>query len=37
MVGYDPIMAFNATEDVPEEDYYPIQRKKEPRIIQQIH
>ena len=27
-VGYDPIMNFNATEDVPEEDYYPNQRKK---------
>lgn len=28
IVGYDPVMAFNATEDVPEEDYYPAQRKK---------
>lgn len=26
--GYDPIINFNATEDVPEEDYYPIQREK---------
>jgi hypothetical protein len=26
--GYDPIMNFNATDDVPEEDYYPKQRKK---------
>ena len=28
IIGYDPIINFNATEDVPEEDYYPIQRKK---------
>jgi len=28
IVGYDPIMNFNATDDVPEEDYYPSQRKK---------
>lgn len=28
IMGYDPIMNFNATEDVPEEDYYPEQRKK---------
>ena len=28
VVGYDPIMGFNATEDVPDEDYYPEQRKK---------
>lgn len=26
--GYDPIMNFNATDDVPEEDYYPSERKK---------
>lgn len=28
ILGYDPIMNFNATDDVPEEDYYPAQRKK---------
>jgi len=28
MLGYDPIKTFNAMEDVPEEDYYPTQRKK---------
>lgn len=28
IIGYDPIINFNATDDVPEEDYYPIQRKK---------
>lgn len=28
VIGYDPIINFNATEDVPEEDYYPLQRKK---------
>jgi hypothetical protein len=28
IVGHDPIMAFNATEDVPDDDYYPNQRKK---------
>ena len=28
VIGYDPIINFNATEDVPEDDYYPIQRKK---------
>lgn len=27
-VGYDPIMNFNATEDVPEENYYPHEREK---------
>lgn len=27
-IGYDPIINLNATEDVPEEDYYPEQRKK---------
>ena len=27
-VGYDPIMNFNATEDVPEENYYPHERSK---------
>lgn len=28
IVGYDPIINFNATDDVPEEDYYPTERKK---------
>lgn len=28
ILGYDPIMNFNATEDVPEENYYPGDRKK---------
>jgi hypothetical protein len=28
VAGYDPIMAFNATDDVPENDYYPSQREK---------
>ena len=28
IIGYDPIINFNATNDVPEEDYYPTQRKK---------
>lgn len=28
ILGYDPIMNFNATDDVPEEDYYPKERKK---------
>ena len=28
IIGYDPIMNFNATEDVPDDDYYPEQRKK---------
>lgn len=28
VTGYDPIINFNATSDVPEEDYYPSQREK---------
>ena len=28
ITGYDPIINFNATEDVPDEDYYPSQREK---------
>jgi hypothetical protein len=28
IVAYDPIIFFNAMEDVPEEDYYPTKRKK---------
>lgn len=28
VMGYDPIINFNATEDVPENDYFPHQRKK---------
>jgi hypothetical protein len=31
--GYDPIINFNATDDVPDEDYYPEQRKKRAKFF----